>query len=122
MTGRTTVIIDGQPYKVKFGNYVSMSIDSVYSAKYGELDRQNMTPTIMFQFVCILVFLGLENQAILEERSNTVTYSQVLNWADDASLSDLMAIFEVFTESKTVGSLAKDIQANLPKDKTAKKK
>lgn len=122
MTGKTTVTINGVVHKLKFGNYTVMKLQETIAAKFGTVDTTNLNPAQMVKFACVLVLLGLENQAILDEIENQVTWSEIIEWADDANIAEITDVVTVFSESKAVGSLSASIQENLPKDKTAKKK
>lgn len=122
MTGKTTVNINGIVHKIKFGNYTVMKLQETIADKFGSIDTTSLSPTQMIKFACVLVLLGLENQAILDETENEVAWSEIIEWADDATINEITDVVTVFSESKAVGSLAQSIEANLPKDKTAKKK
>lgn len=122
MTGKTTVNINGVVHKLKFGNYTVMKLQETIAAKFGTVDTTNLNTAQMVKFACVLVLLGLENQAILDETENDVTWGQILEWADDTTIAEITDVVTVFGESKAVGSLSQSIQDNLPKDKIAKKK
>ena len=105
-----------------FGNYAVAKWQEVMAEKYSTIDPKNLSPTQMITSACVLILAGLENQAFLDQTENDVAWKDIIQWADSASMADIAGVVTAFSESRTVGSLAKDIQANLPKDKTAKKK